>query len=73
MSRVAKKPIDLGKVELNVQNDNVTAKGPKGTLSLAKPAGININVENGVATLSTDNVELIPLTGTVRAILSNMV
>jgi len=73
MSRVAKKPIDLGKVELNVQNDNVIAKGPKGTLSLAKPAGININVENGVATLSTDNVELIPLTGTVRAILSNMV
>ena len=73
MSRVAKKPIDLGKVELNVQNDNVTAKGPKGTLSLAKPAGININVENGVATLSTDNVDLIPLTGTVRAILSNMV
>jgi len=73
MSRVAKKPIDLGKVELNVQNDSVIAKGPKGTLSLAKPAGININVENGVATLSTDNVELIPLTGTVRAILSNMV
>jgi large subunit ribosomal protein L6 len=73
MSRVAKKPIDLGKVELNVQNENVTAKGPKGTLSLAKPAGIEINVENGVATLSTEDVALVPLTGTVRAILANMV
>ena len=73
MSRVAKKPIDLGKVELNVQSDSVTAKGPKGTLSLAKPAGIEINVENGVATLSTEDAALVPLTGTVRAILANMV
>ncbi|MBD8635587.1 50S ribosomal protein L6 [Stenotrophomonas sp. 169] len=73
MSRVAKKPIDLGKVELNVQSDSVTAKGPKGTLSLAKPAGIAINVENGVATLSTEDAALVPLTGTVRAILANMV
>jgi len=73
MSRVAKKPIDLGKVELNVTADNVTAKGPKGTLSLAKPEGIAINVENGVATLSTENADLVALTGTVRAILANMV
>ncbi|NIJ67990.1 50S ribosomal protein L6 [Xanthomonas sp. 60] len=73
MSRVAKKPIDLGKVELNVQNDNVIAKGPKGSLSLAKPAGISINVDNGVATLSTEDESLIPLAGTVRAILANMV
>ena len=73
MSRVAKKPITLGKVELNVQSDSVTAKGPKGTLSLAKPAGIAINVDNGVATLSTESADLIALTGTVRAILSNMV
>jgi len=73
MSRVAKKPIDLGKVELNVQSDSVSAKGPKGTLTLAKPAGIAINVENGVATLSTEDAALVPLTGTVRAILANMV
>jgi len=73
MSRVAKKPIDLGKVELNIQSDNVTAKGPKGSLSLAKPEGVVITVENGVATLSTEDVNLVPLTGTVRAILANMV
>jgi len=73
MSRVAKKPIDLGKVELNVQSDSVTAKGPKGTLSLAKPAGIEINIDNGVATLSTEDATLVPLTGTIRAILANMV
>jgi len=73
MSRVAKKPVTLGKTELNVQADSVTVKGPKGTLSLPKPAGIAINVDNGVATLSTENADLVPLTGTVRAILANMV
>lgn len=73
MSRVAKKPIDLGKVELIIDSESVTAKGPKGTLSLAKPAGIDINVDNGVATLSTEDAALVPLTGTIRAILANMV
>ena len=43
MSRVAKKPIALTKgVELNIQADSVSVKGPKGTLSIAKPAGVEI-------------------------------
>ena len=33
MSRVAKKPVALPKgVELNIQADSISAKGPKGTL-----------------------------------------
>lgn len=74
MSRVAKKPVALPKgVELNIQAESISTKGPKGTLSIAKPAGINLNLENGEATFSTENAELIPLTGTLRAILANMV
>ena len=74
MSRVAKKPVALPKgVELNIQAESVSAKGPKGTLSVAKPAAITLTVENGQASFSTENVELIPLTGTLRAILANMV
>ncbi|MEG3790295.1 50S ribosomal protein L6 [Lysobacter sp. CCNWLW3] len=74
MSRVAKKPIALPKgVELNVQADNVSAKGPKGTLSIAKPAAINLQIENGEAVFTTEDAALIPLTGTLRAILANMV
>ena len=74
MSRVAKKPITLAKgVELNVQPDNVTVKGPKGTLSIAKPAAIELKVEDGHALFSTEDAALIPLTGTLRAILANMV
>ena len=74
MSRVAKKPIALPKgVELNIQESSVSAKGPKGTLSLAKPAGVQIAIEDGNAVLSANDDALIPLTGTVRAILANMV
>ncbi|WP_422509619.1 50S ribosomal protein L6 [Stenotrophomonas sp. GZD-301] len=74
MSRVAKKPVNLPKgVELNIQSDSVSVKGPKGTLSLSKVAGVEITVENGVATLAANDPALTALTGTVRAILANMV
>ena len=74
MSRVAKKPIALPKgIEFNVQSDSVSVKGPKGTLSIAKPAGIEVKIEGGNAQLSANDDSLIPLTGTLRAILANMV
>lgn len=74
MSRVAKKPIALPKgVELNIQDDSVSVKGPKGALSLAKPAGVQIAIEDGNAVLSANEPSLVPLTGTVRSILANMV
>ncbi|WP_027080638.1 50S ribosomal protein L6 [Luteimonas mephitis] len=74
MSRVAKKPIVLPKgVELNVQADSVSVKGPKGTLSIAKPAGIEIKIENGQAQLSAGDAEQIAITGTLRSIVANMV
>ena len=74
MSRVAKKPITLPKgIEVNIQSDSVSVKGPKGTLSIAKPAGIEVKIEDGNAMLSANDDSLIPLTGTLRAILANMV
>jgi large subunit ribosomal protein L6 len=74
MSRVAKKPVTLPKgVEINVAADSISAKGPKGTLSVAKPASIELKVEGDTAVFSTENAEQIALTGTQRAILANMV
>ena len=74
MSRVAKKPIAIAKgVELNIQAENVSVKGPKGTLSIAKPAGIDVIVENGHAQLSTSDPLLVPLAGTLRSIIANMI
>ena len=74
MSRVAKKPIALPKgTELNNVNGTVTVKGPKGTLTIAQPEGVNIAVENGTVSLSPSSLDHDAITGTIRAILANMV
>jgi large subunit ribosomal protein L6 len=74
MSRVAKKPISLPKgVEFKQQDDTLTVKGGKGTLSIAKPAGVEVKLEDGVLTLSPETIEHDAITGTIRAILANMV
>jgi len=74
MSRVAKKPITLAKgVEYKNENDTLTVKGPKGTLSLAKPVGVDIALEDGVLNLSPATPGDDAITGTIRAILANMV
>jgi large subunit ribosomal protein L6 len=74
MSRVAKKPIALPKgVEVSTTAEQFTVKGPKGTLALKKPSGVDLSNENGVVTLVAANADAIAMAGTARAILSNMV
>ena len=74
MSRVAKKPIALPKgVELNIQPTSIAVKGPKGTLSIAKPEGVEVAVADGQAQLSAADPLLVPMAGTLRAIIANMV
>jgi large subunit ribosomal protein L6 len=74
MSRVAKKPIALPKgTELNTADRTLTVKGPKGTLSIDQPEGVNVAVDNGIVNLSPSTLEHDAITGTIRAILANMV
>lgn len=74
MSRVAKKPIALPKgVDLSIQADNIGVKGPKGTLSIVRPEGVDVKIENGNVVLTAADETQIPMTGTLRAILANMV
>jgi len=74
MSRVAKQPITVPKgVDLDIQSTSITVKGPKGTLSLVKPAGVDIKLEDGVASLSPATPADDAITGTIRAIVANMV
>lgn len=74
MSRVAKKPVAIAKgVELDVQPNSISVKGPKDTLSVPKPVGIDVKIEDGNAQLSANDPSLVPLTGTLRAIVANMV
>ena len=74
MSRVAKLPISLPKgVEFKNQDESLSVKGPKGSLSLAKPSGVEIKLEDGVLNLSPVTPADDAITGTIRAILANMV
>ncbi len=74
MSRVAKKPIALPKgVECQVTADAVTVKGPKGTLSIAAPAGVDVVIDDGTVKLSPKDIASDGMAGTARALINNMV
>ena len=74
MSRVAKKPIALPKgVEFKNENGQLNVKGGKGNLSIAQPEGIELKVENNEILLNAATPDRLALTGTLRAILANMV
>ena len=73
MSRVAKKPIELTKgVEFSSTAAQLTVKGPKGTLTMARPEGVETKIEDGHVVLSAEG-DRIAMAGTTRAILANMV
>jgi len=74
MSRIAKKPITLPKgVELKVQDGTVATKGPKGSLSMAMPSGVVLDMEDGQAVLSPATPADMAITGTMRSVIANMV
>ncbi len=74
MSRIAKQPIALVKgVELNVQAESISVKGPKGTLTITKPAAIDVKIEDGHAVMASNDPSMNAMTGTLRAIVANMV
>jgi large subunit ribosomal protein L6 len=73
MSRVAKKPIALPKgVEFSSTADQLSIKGPRGTLTMARPQGVESKIENDQLMLSAEG-DRIAMAGTTRAILANMV
>lgn len=77
MSRIGKLPIKLpAKVEVQVADNNViTVKGPKGTLSERLDRDIQVKVENGEVLVSrpTEQKRHKALHGLYRALLQNMV
>src|SRR3546814_16641691 len=73
MSRVAKKPIALPKgVELNVQAESVSVKGPKGTLSIAKPADADVKMETDQAQPPTNDSAQVAIHGPTPPINTNI-
>jgi large subunit ribosomal protein L6 len=74
MSRVAKKPVVLPKgVDVQVAEESITVKGPKGTLKLATPPGVVASMKDGQVLLNGKSEGDIKMAGTARALIHNMV
>ena len=77
MSRIGRAPVAIpAGVEINVADNNVvTVKGPKGTLTQQFNANMTINVEGNVITVARPNdlKENRALHGLTRSLLNNMV
>lgn len=74
MSRVAKKPVELPKgVEIQVSDDGIQVKGPKGSLRIARPPRVEVAVQGQSVQLRSADAEQTKMAGTLRALLRNMV
>ncbi|HWU67245.1 MAG TPA: 50S ribosomal protein L6 [Stenotrophobium sp.] len=75
MSRVAKMPVKIpAGVQISSDAGLLTVKGAKSALSMKLPAGIGIDIKDGVAQLAEESRKSNAMvSGTVRALLNNMV
>jgi len=76
MSRIGRKPIQVPNgVNVNLDNNVITVKGPKGTLSRALHADMKVSFEADVISVErpSDNKLHRSLHGTTRSIVANMV
>ena len=74
MSRVAKQPISLPKgVEYSQNGQELTVKGPKGSLNLQLHNDVTVSAEDGRLVVGTETSSNLALAGTMRALLNNMV
>lgn len=74
MSRVAKMPITLPKgVELQIGEEQIQVKGPKGSLNGPRPEGIDVAVEDGTVRVSVRDGDDWAMAGTLRSLVDNMV
>lgn len=76
MSRVGKMPVALPSgAEATISAEQITVKGPLGTLSQALTGQVNVVNNNGTLTFeaANDSREANAMSGTLRALVSNMV
>jgi len=74
MSRIAKAPIDLPSgVEIKVSGGEVSVKGPKGNLVQKLHPSVHLEQEDKTITVKPANDSSIPMAGTFRSLVSNMV
>ena len=76
MSRIAKYPVELPKgVEADIKQDQITVKGPLGSLTQPLTGDVTISLNGGKLTFvaANDSRHANAMSGTVRALVANMV
>ncbi len=74
MSRIAQAPIELPSgVEVKVQGSQVKVMGPKGNMVLQLHSTISLEQENKVLSVKPTTDSAIPMAGTFRSLVNNMV
>jgi large subunit ribosomal protein L6 len=76
MSRIAKYPVEMPKgVEASINAQEITVKGPLGSLTQALTGQVKIDLDSNKMTFAAadDSREAKAMSGTVRALVANMV
>lgn len=74
MSKIAKKPINLpASVTVQVTDNQVHVKGPKGELDFSLPEKVSVDVTDGIVKVKAADEYSGNLSGMVRSIVANMV
>jgi large subunit ribosomal protein L6 len=76
MSRIGNKPITVPNgVDIKIENNHITVKGPKGTLERTIEPEISVKLEDNVLTVSRDSDERRSksLHGLTRTLINNMI
>lgn len=76
MSRIANKPVEMPSgVDLKVNGQNISAKGPKGELSITIHKDVTFEQNDNVLTFkaANDDKSSVAMTGTMRSLVNNIV
>jgi len=76
MSRVAKNPVEVpGGTDITISGGLISAKGPKGELSLNKHDLVSVDIDDGYLKISAndESKRARSMSGTTRALLANIV
>ena len=76
MSRIANNPVSIpAGVDVKLGAEDITVKGPNGTLSMALNASVEVKHDDNVLTFKARNGDkkCVAMSGTMRALVGNMV
>ena len=74
MSKIARKPVEIPEnTKISINNNEILVEGPLGKMSFIKQDGISVSENERCLNIKTEDSNLIAMSGTTRAIISNII